>query len=99
KRSTELIVTLGSLPSGLPGIYGRMLLQIQDNRREIAALILRWVVMAIRPLTLTELAVAVKVRPSATASSDQIIRDYISFCGTLLKVTGNEVGLVHQSAK
>ncbi|KAH0542300.1 hypothetical protein FGG08_003327 [Glutinoglossum americanum] len=99
KKCAEIIDTLNSLPKGLPGIYNRMLLQIRDSRRDTAALILRWIVMAIRPLTLMELAAAVDVKPSVTATRDQIIKDYIDFCGPLLKVTESEVGLVHQSAK
>jgi hypothetical protein len=52
KTCTEVLETLGALPNGLPAIYSRILLQIGSNRRRTSSLILRWVTMAIRPLTL-----------------------------------------------
>jgi len=99
KTRAEVEDSLNHLPVGLGGMYERMLLQIREDRRDIAALILRWVVMVIRPLTLTELSTAIRIKPVPNLSVDEIIRDYIGFCGYLLKVTGNDVGLVHQSAK
>ena len=52
-----------------------MPLQIDVNRRETAAEILRWVVMAISPLTLSELGAATNVRPSVGFSQDEVMRD------------------------
>ena len=76
-----------------------MLLQIDVNRRETAAEILRWVVMAIRPLTLSELGAATNVRPSVGFSQDEVMRDQIYYCGCFLKIEEDEVCLIHQSAK
>ncbi|KAH0541549.1 hypothetical protein FGG08_003961 [Glutinoglossum americanum] len=95
----EVEDTLEGFPKGLYGIYSRILFQIADSRREIVALILLWVATALRPLALTELAAAIRARPSGTVGGDQVIRDYIGFCGPLLRVSGGEVGFVHQSAK
>ena len=58
KARGEVEDALNRLPTGLEGMYERMLLQIHKERRDIAASILRWVTMAVRPLTLTELGVA-----------------------------------------
>jgi len=99
KTRAEVEDSLNRLPTGLEGMYERMLLQIRRERRDIAALILRWVVIAIRPLTLTELSAATGIRLVAKLSIDEEMRDYVGFCGYLLTVTGNEVGLIHQSAK
>ena len=96
---TEVVETLESLPKGLPGIYSRMLLQIKPDRRNTAAFILRWVIMAVRPLTLTELAVAIEMRSVSIVNSDQTIQDYIRLCGAFVKVRDGVVGLVHQSAR
>jgi hypothetical protein len=76
-----------------------MLLQIDLDRRETAARILLWVVMAIRPLTLSELSVAIDVKPSVGFSRDEVMRDQVSYCGYFLTIKDNEVGLIHQSAK
>ena len=55
--------------------------------------------IAVRPLTLTKLAIAIGIRLFEELSLDETIRDYIRFCEYLLTVTGNNIGLVHQSAK
>ncbi len=99
KTCTEVVDTLDCLPEGLPGIYSRMLLQIKESQRVTAALILRWVVMALRPLTLTELATAIDTRPVSIVSSDQVIRDHVRSCGAFVKIREGGVGLVHQSAR
>lgn len=80
-------------------MYGRMLLQIDSHRREVASQILRWVVMARRPLTLHELAAAVDIKPLPFLNREQVIRDYISLCESFLTIRKDEVSPIHQSAK
>ena len=65
KTCTEVLETLCALPSGLPALYSRMLLQIESSRRRTSSVILRWVTMAIRPLTLQELAAVIGIQSSA----------------------------------
>jgi ankyrin repeat protein len=96
---TEVVETREGLPKGLPGIYGRMLLQIKEDQRNTAVSILRWVVMALRPLTLAELAVAINARPASNLSTGQAIQDYVKSCGAFIKITKGRVDLVHQSAR
>ncbi len=67
-----------------------MLLQIREERRDI---------VAVRPLTLTELSAATGIKRVVSLSIDNVMRDYVEFCGYLLTVTSNDVGLVHQLAK
>ncbi len=99
KTCTEVQETLHALPKGLPAIYSRMLLQVENSRRRVSSLILRWVTMAIRPLTLPELAAVVGIQSSTHISSNQAIRDQITLCGYFLKIQHQEVSLVHQSAR
>lgn len=97
---TEVLEALESLPRGLPAIYGRMLLQIEDRHIQRCSTILRWVTMALRPLTLQELSTAIGIVPtSAGITMDQTIRDKVAHCGPFLKVQGQTVHLVHQSAR
>ena len=100
-KATEVEIALDLFPPGLDELYARMLLQIDIDRREIAVNILRWVVMAVRPLTLSELSVAtaITVRSSVAFSRDEVMRDQVSYCGSLLTIKENKVGLIHQSAK
>ncbi|OBT40534.1 hypothetical protein VE00_08988 [Pseudogymnoascus sp. WSF 3629] len=100
-KATEIEIALDLFPSGLEELYAHMLLQIDDNRRETAAKILRWVVMAVRPLTLSELSAAIEtaVVPSAMFSCDEVMRHQVSYCGYFLTIKEDEVKLTHQSAK
>ena len=99
---TEVAKYLDLFPAGLDEVYARILLQIERHRRENAAKILRWVVMAIRPMTFTELSVVIDAfnDPSITHFSPaEIVKDQISWCGNILTIAGDEVNLIHQSAK
>ena len=82
-------------------MYARILLQADRSRRKFVATVLRWVVMAVRPLKLKELMAAIDLpQTSSTPASDIIfLKDRISQCGYILKIEGNEVHLLHQSAK
>ncbi|KAH8591314.1 hypothetical protein B0O99DRAFT_719265, partial [Bisporella sp. PMI_857] len=98
-KPTDVENALRLFPSGLEELYAGMLHQIDVNRRKTAAHILRWVVMAVRPLTLSELGIAIGARASIGFCCDDVTRDQVSYCGNFLTIKDNEVGLVHQSAK
>ncbi|KAL5344358.1 hypothetical protein ACLOAV_010616 [Pseudogymnoascus australis] len=95
--STEVLEALQDLPKGLHAMYGRMLLQIDKNRRIAVSSILRWVTMAFRPLSLRELAAAVGIQ-SSVIPAEQAIRDQVALCGPFLGVHEQFVRLVHPSA-
>ena len=99
---TEVIKYLDLFPTGLDEVYARILLQIERHRRENAAKILRWVAMSVRPLTLAELSVVIGTSDDPSIilfSHTEIAKDQISWCGSFLTITGDEVNLIHQSAK
>jgi ankyrin repeat protein len=97
---SEIIEALESMPSGLPAIYGRMLLRIPAKKREISCAILQWVTMAACPLQLQELAAAVDIQAALPCMTVvQAARDAVVLCGPLLKVQEQEVSLIHQSAR
>ena len=100
-QTTEVRRELDRFPPGLDELYARMLLQIEASRRELAAKILLWVVIATRPLTLTELgtAVGISIEHSGDFSLAQVTRDQVSYCGSFITIEKDEVGLIHQSAK
>ncbi|KAJ5432505.1 uncharacterized protein N7458_011661 [Penicillium daleae] len=102
KRTCSGIVrSLEDFPPGLDVIYSRMLLQateswqMESDEKNIMSDILRWVTMAVRPLTLQELTVAIAL--STAISDEQVIRDQITLCEPILKIEGLKVKLVHQS--
>ena len=104
--ATEVEEALKSFPSGLEPLFARMLLQIKPKRRQAIAQILRWVVMAARPLTVSELSIAVK-QPNydhdydhtVPFSGEEVIRDQILSCRFFLSITKDTVNLLHQSIK
>ncbi|MCJ1269980.1 Ankyrin-2 [Lobaria immixta] len=100
-KAIEVEKALDLFPPGLDELYARILLQIDVNRREIAAKILRWVVMAVRPLTLSELSIAIDTtaRPSLGFSRDEVMKAQATYCGYFLTIKEDKVGLIHQSAK
>ena len=98
--------TLQSLPSGLPTIYGRMLLRIPPNQRASTRTLLQWIALAARPLRLPELAAAIYDADDWTQmETEQATRDLVTLCGSRLKTArpndndGLEVSLVHQSGR
>ncbi|KAK9443465.1 NACHT and Ankyrin domain protein [Metarhizium brunneum] len=101
---TEILDSLKEFPPGLDAIYSRMLQKMKKSPGFVALKILRWVVMALRPLTLSELAEAVQVKPLGSLSAENVMSDYITSCEPMLKVikVGEEkvvVDLAHQSAR
>lgn len=96
---TELMETLKTLPAGLSGMYSRMLRQTDPSRRPIISGILRWVTLALEPLRLKDMALAVGLQPTGSLDISQTILDYIIMCGPIVRITGEHVSLVHQSAR
>ena len=99
---------LSALPSSLSKVYDEILEKVESEYEGDAILILQWVVMARRLLTVRELAVARALAPqrwreSTLPSSDVLeeLRDGYKCCEPLLYLDGKKktVNLVHQSAK
>lgn len=97
KRWEEMNQLLRRLPRGLRGVYQRLLQQIDD--KETLAPLLQWIVLAARPLTLQELAQATEIRYSATVPATEVVKNRLALCGLLVKIEGNMVNLIHESAK
>ncbi|RWA06865.1 hypothetical protein EKO27_g8243 [Xylaria grammica] len=94
---------LQDLPRGLIPLYKRLLDQMLDDEDNpdlvaYAIRILQTTLVAARPLTFKELAVAADLPENC---NDEDIQDYISICGSFLNVrkATNDVTLVHQSVK
>lgn len=113
KIQLQVVEILDGIPDGLDGIYKWMLKQISRADRGRAqrlndsvegvikrtALIFQWIVLARRPMRLTELAVAIKTEGHGNQSTEERMRYLLDRFGLLLKVNNGVVNLVHQSAK
>jgi hypothetical protein len=90
---------LKSLPEGLYPLYDRILLQVKETQQQHIAAILRWVVGAVRPMSLAEISAVIPIDGSERFRSHRVIRDLVNHCKGLLVITGETVNLVHQSVK
>ncbi|KAL9063225.1 MAG: hypothetical protein Q9161_009580 [Pseudevernia consocians] len=88
---------LHGVPKGLGGIYRRLLHRIQDKDKLLP--ILQWVVLASRPLTVHELAMAVELQDSDIPMSAEVVKDRLAACGSMVKIDDDVVNLVHESAR
>ncbi len=106
---TKILSALDGIPQGLKGYYVRILQRIAQDRQETAARILNILLSTQRSLTDGELAVAFLYasRPSNYTKHSDFEREiliYISgyakrVCSSLVKVTGEHIEIVHQSAR
>lgn len=102
---------LQTLPKGLDEIYERILLHIKPDNTTTIASMLQWISLALRPLTVPQLAESMRIRASGYLSKEELCLSYIESCGHLLQVSRpsgtNElsqesdlrVTFVHQSVK
>jgi hypothetical protein len=101
----EVDNTLHAIPDDLNQLYNHLLSKLNSKQAKVAKSILRWVVMAPRPMKLTELAIACSVKSSYTSASaidSMLIIGFgrnVTLCGPILKIDNGYVHLVHQSAK
>jgi ankyrin repeat domain-containing protein 50 len=97
---------INGFPDNLEGVYYALFEAIDPRRMEDARRILTWVTLAAKPLTLTELGVALAVRLKDNSMEAIDERKYFSIrlellrvVGTFVRILGEEVHMVHQSAK
>ncbi|KAK2732324.1 hypothetical protein FQN55_004266 [Onygenales sp. PD_40] len=88
---------LHGVPKGLSGIYRRLVQQVEDKEKLVP--ILQWVVLAARPMTVDELAVVADIKGSDALTPAEILKDRLASCGLLVKIDGDVVNLVHESAR
>lgn len=88
---------LHRMPKGLGGVYQRLLQLVEDKERLIS--MLQWIVLAARPLTVDELTAVTKTKASDALTPSDVMREQLASCGLLVRLEGNIVNLVHESAK
>lgn len=93
---------LRTFPKGLEPLYERMVRQIDtaavDEHVEYAKAILRAMVLAVRPLTLQELAVIAGL-PKEHHDDTSMLLEYTALCGSFITHRQGRVYFVHESVK
>jgi hypothetical protein len=85
KTQEQVEKILQNVPKDLDAIYKRMLQQIEDKKE--ASLVLHWVVLSLRPLTLRELAVATNIEDSKTQSCEDRMKDRLTSYGLFVNLS------------
>ncbi|OAT14139.1 ankyrin repeat-containing protein, variant 2 [Blastomyces gilchristii SLH14081] len=88
---------LRGVPKDLVGVYQRLLQQVEDKENLVP--ILEWIVLAARPMTVDELAMAAEIKAFHALTPAEILKDRLASCGLLVKIDGDVVNLVHESAR
>jgi hypothetical protein len=97
----DILQVLDEIPADLHQLYGRMLKQVQQQKRkdpELCSLILSTVTLAYRPLHLLELGALAGLPRQISHYPDGIIR-IVAKCGSFLTIRDDFVYFIHQSAK
>ncbi|KAL8732752.1 MAG: hypothetical protein Q9166_002533 [cf. Caloplaca sp. 2 TL-2023] len=93
---------LVQLPSGITPLYTRIMDQVLTCSDEKSALyikqILQSMVVAMRPYTLPELAVAAGL-PKQYHHNHRVLGEYVEQCGSMVTVRHRQAHFVHMSAK
>ena len=98
---------LAVIPSGLSGIYVWILEHLDENDLDLRKKVLLWVTMAVRPITVDEMALAyatqgdgpeAKFDPSRKVMAEA--KDFLIACGPLVEITpDNTLQFTHFSVK
>ncbi|KAI9769486.1 MAG: hypothetical protein M1840_003963 [Geoglossum simile] len=98
-QQQDLQEVLAHLPTSLDEMHYRTLCQVPPHLVSLVAAILRWVIAARRPLTPSELSIALNL---ANHSPDPtgLLKQGIDACGHMVAITDDEtVNILHNSAK
>ncbi|CAH0020775.1 unnamed protein product, partial [Clonostachys rhizophaga] len=91
KTVVQIEAALDQLPTGLDAVYDRILGQVDPEKAETISKLLGWVVLAARPLAVSEICEALYIQPTPFNGREQVCLDYIRACGHLLQVIQVEV--------
>ncbi|TRX88401.1 hypothetical protein FHL15_010714 [Xylaria flabelliformis] len=101
-RSLNTQSILTKLPRGLNPLYQRMVDQIRaiedQDLVEVTKAVLRSMTLAVRPLSVQELAVAACL-PEEHHKDLDMLNEYIDLCGSFVTRHDNQVRFVHESVK
>ncbi|KAL2833741.1 ankyrin repeat-containing domain protein [Aspergillus cavernicola] len=95
----ELSDTLETLSKVLPGIYVRILSRIDERQRQKCALVLLWATLAVRPLTIHQLADVIALQTSTVLNRKQTMLGQLVLYRSFIRVQDGEIGLIHQSVR
>lgn len=90
---------LKNIPESVQDMHIRTLLDVPSSQRTHVAAILKWVSLAVRPLTLLELRKAVKYTITSKSFSKRALKKALSLCQGLVQRQDNQVMLANQAVR
>lgn len=100
-KKWNVLKVLDSVPSGLEGLYDRMMKNIENlemDDPELCYRVLATATLAYRPLHLAEMGVLAGL-PDEISSDPDNIKEIVNMCGSFFRIQNDSVQLIHQSAK
>jgi hypothetical protein len=106
RTCSDSLIALEEFPKGLRPLYDRMLLQIEPQHRTVCATILKWAILSLDPISLSELAVILQLEDTTQISLVRATNDRVIWCEPLLRLENGpgedaepRIFLVHQSLR
>lgn len=99
---SEVEQKIQASPRDLDAYYTQMIHQISqrgEKQAAIAARVIRWVVVALRPLSVLELSITTETLSTKELTREEAMTDRLRLCGYFLKVNDGIVGIIHKSAQ
>ncbi|KAJ5368806.1 uncharacterized protein N7496_008566 [Penicillium cataractarum] len=99
-RKWNVLKVLDNIPSGLEGLYDRMMRHIGDLDMDDPVLcyrVLAAATLAYRPLLLAEMGVLAGL-PDEISSDPDNIKEIVTMCGSFFRVQDDSIQFIHQSA-
>lgn len=95
----DIDIALGDVPNGMHGTYERMMEKVKSQSarpRELALRILTWVCCSYKPLTISQLSVALKPEFDGFLKLEESIEQV---CDQFVRVNKGRVSLIHATAR
>ena len=97
-KQTQVKEYVTQMPESVEGLHIQRLLEVPSRQRPHVSAILKWVALAVRPLSILELTKAVKYSLK-TSFSTKTLRKALGVCNGLVQAQGKLVILAHQSVQ
>jgi hypothetical protein len=97
----DVLEVLANIPSGLEGVYDRMMRHIENLSMKNPVLcyqVLATATLAYRPLRLAEMGILAGL-PDGIRSNPDNVKKIVTICGSFFRIQDNFIQFIHQSAK
>jgi hypothetical protein len=92
ESAEDVVKMLEDIPKGLDHLYDRLLKRIRPQTSKVLLAILRWILVARRPMTISELTTALEMKDLKNLTAVKRLRDRVKECRNFLQtIPGDHV--------